>query len=135
MWEPAVAGALRDPAFVDPRRKLDLLADDISRLSEGTPRLDGLPCPREPFAFATAAEALGSMYVVEGSMLGGKLIARHVVTTIGHVPAYHDAYGARTGAMWRAFQARLAGDLAAPQAEAAIAAARLTFLRLRQWIG
>ena len=129
-----IAGALGDPVFVEPRLKLHLLADDLARLNNGEKLTSVLPRPGTTFAFASAAEALGSMYVLEGSMLGGKLVARHVAASFGHTPAYHDAYGSRTGAMWREFQVRLRSELSGSQADAVIAAARTTFSRLQQWI-
>lgn len=72
------------------------------------------------------------MYVLEGSTLGGKLIARRVRDVLGFEPRYHDPYGARAGAMWRAFQARLAADVGRTQEDAAVDAARRTFRHLRE---
>jgi heme oxygenase len=127
-WEPAVAAALADPAFFDPRRKLHLLADDLARLG-------GCAAPAAPVAaFATPAEALGSMYVIEGSTLGGQLIARHVRATLGFEPTYHASYGPAAGRMWRGFRARIERDVPAADADVAVASAARTFAHLRDWL-
>ena len=57
----------------------------------------------------------------------------HVRATLNHEPAYHGGYGRSTGAMWRAFQQRLAAA-DGPSADAAVAAATDTFRRLRTWL-
>jgi heme oxygenase len=58
---------------------------------------------------ASRPEALGLLYVLEGSTLGGRMILRmlaaHGVTD--PALAFLDPYGARTGAQWRAFLAVL----------------------------
>lgn len=133
VWEPAVADALADATFFDQRRKLTLLADDLAGLGIQEP-LDKLPTPPEAFRFGSEAAALGSLYVLEGSMLGGKLIARHVAAQLGHMPLYHDAYGSRTGAMWREFQARLQTRVRLCEHDDVIGAAKDTFSRLRSWL-
>ncbi len=110
-WEPYAAAVLDDPAFFDPRRRAGLLADDLRHLGGTT---EGLERPALP-TLATPAAALGSMYVVEGSTLGGRLIARHVAATLALRPggglSYHTGHGAGSGAMWRAFCARLNASL------------------------
>ncbi len=73
---------------------------------------------------------LGAMYVMEGSTLGGRFIARHAEATLGLTPGVGDAYfqghGEATGAMWREVTAQIA---AVPDTHAAmvVEAARRTF--------
>ena len=129
-WEPEIARTLDDPAFVQPRLKLHLLVDDLARLGAAQIEPGQLPRP-SPLRLESTAGALGSMYVLEGSTLGGKLIARQVAAAIGHIPSYHDAYGSRTGSMWHSFQAHLESEVSASQADTAIMAARATF----SWLG
>ena len=133
IWDPAVACAVADPALVEPRRKLTLLVADLGRLDVAVSALDALPSP-PPLRFVDAAEALGSMYVLEGSALGGKLIARHVRASLGFAPAYHDPYGDRAGAMWREFQSRLESIVTLSRADGAVASAKSTFEHLRAWL-
>ena len=131
IWEPQVAAALNDPAFFEPRRKLALLAAD---LGDDANALATLPRPTLPTPLATVPDALGSMYVLEGSTLGGQLIARHVRATLGLPAHYHAAYGPRSGAMWRGFQDKLGGTVAAKDEDRVLDAARATFVHLREWL-
>ncbi len=79
---------------------------------------------------AGKAAFLGAMYVLEGSTLGGRYIARHVESILGIAPGVGDAYfqghGEATGAMWREVTARIAE---VPDAHAAVViqAARRAF--------
>ena len=51
------------------------------------------------------AEALGWLYVLEGSSLGGKVIRKQVTSSGGDMTGlgFLDPYGAELGARWRAF--------------------------------
>lgn len=127
-----MAAALADPAFTEPRRKLHLLEADLLRLGVSPGDLAALPLfLARPYA--TAAEALGSMYVLEGATLGGQLIARRVAATLGFTPAYHGSYGAEVGAMWRGFRQRLAA-IPPEQADLTVAAAATAFDEVREWL-
>jgi len=86
---------------LEPRRKAPLLAADLAALpssaTAGTVDLD-LPLP-ESFG-----ESLGALYVLEGSTLGARVIARRLAAAPRPLPTrFVQAYGPRTGAMWRAF--------------------------------
>jgi heme oxygenase len=70
--------------------------------------------PLPPFpAPANRAEALGMLYVLEGSTLGGRLILRTLARRGIHDRrlAFLDPHGAETGARWRGFLAVLAREL------------------------
>jgi heme oxygenase len=69
----------------------------------------GLPFPM----LGNRAEALGMRYVLEGSMLGGRLIQRRLAERGINDPrlAFLDPYGAETGVRWRAFLSVLAREL------------------------
>jgi heme oxygenase len=56
-----------------------LLAADLSVLGWATPTLT----PIKPGLPASKAHALGALYVLEGSRLGGEMIARHVQKRLG----------------------------------------------------
>lgn len=141
VWEPAIGRALADDAFLNPRLKLarlqaDLVAlgrspDDIARLPLCFEAAQLAPLPRRP------ATALGALYVLEGSTLGGQVITRALGAAPWLPPAgltYFDPYGARTGAMWRDFRDYVA-DRSTPAADAEmLAAAKATFERLRRWL-
>jgi heme oxygenase len=134
-WEPAVRAALPGDLqdWFDARSRLGFLRQDLQALAVASPPASvGIV---GALAIATPAEALGSMYVLEGSALGGQLIARTVARTLGLTPqagaAYFHGWGERTGDNWRAFRQVL--EQRVPQADhqdAADAAVR-TFEALR----
>lgn len=130
-WEPRAAAALADPAFFDPRRRLHLLSDDLRRLGMTEPVLARRPATPVP-PMPDRAAALGSLYVVEGSTLGGRAIARHVAASLGLGPGdgldYHLGHGTLSGPLWRALRQRLDHALRTPaELDAAVAAALATF--------
>lgn len=61
---------------------------------------------------ASRAEALGMLYVLHGSMLGGRLISRALLDRglLDSSLAFLDPHGARTGGWWRAFISVLARE-------------------------
>ena len=126
-----------DAAGVDwpRRRRAALFAADLAAL--GAP--DATARPELPALEDTDA-ALGRMYVLEGSSLGGVFIDRHLATlpqlaAVGRLSAF-SPYGERTGAMWHAFRtatrARIAGG---GNADRLVTAARETFGALAGWCG
>ena len=67
-----------------PRRKLRLLEDDLRALGVGREQVRRLPvCPDVPAVGGTAT-ALGVLYVVEGSTLGGAVLRRRLAG--GRIP-------------------------------------------------
>lgn len=114
-WEPRMAQVLPaawQPWFAATARlhlvQRDLAAIGLLRLPPAT----GLPALDSPGA------ALGSLYVLEGSALGGRFIAAAAHRQLGHTPEHGAAYfhgcGSATAPRWREFLQRLATDLAAP---------------------
>lgn len=132
VWEPAVAVALADPAFFEPRRKLHLLRTDLRRLGATDAEIAAIGAPSLPEPLTSRADALGSMYVLEGSTLGGQIIARRVRSSLQFEPCYHLSYGNETGRMWRSFQEKLEDDLLGNDVDRAIGSARRTFACLRE---
>jgi heme oxygenase len=114
-WEPAVAAALpeRFEPWLQARSRRPFLQSDLRAL--------GLPSaqPVVPPVLASAGAAWGSVYVMEGSALGGRVIAR-TLADMGldaeHGAAYFHGWGDATGAMWREARERLASELAEPGA-------------------
>lgn len=139
VWEPAAAALLADDAFFEPRRKARLLVADLRCLGLRQSDIDALALPCDPCVpMGTRADALGAMYVLEGSTLGGQLIARRVTAVLGLGPqsgcSYYGVYGPAVGMMWRDFRARLL-DASSPEADDAMARTALcTFERLRTWL-
>ena len=56
---------------------------------------------------STPAFALGIMYVIEGSTLGGRFILKNITEALGHTAehgaAYFAGYGNATGSRWKSF--------------------------------
>ncbi len=139
VWEPAASALLSDPALVEPRRKAHLLARDLVHLGLAPEDVARLPRPGPDAAPATRTQALGGLYVLEGSTLGGQVIARHLARTLEIGPttggAYYAAYGEAVGPMWRALRARLLAEAAdRATADAVVAAAGRTFESLQAWL-
>jgi heme oxygenase (biliverdin-IX-beta and delta-forming) len=94
-------GHQRLPSAVDwpARQRLGALAADLADLGvTGTslPEAAGLP------ALAGPGAVWGTLYVTEGSTLGGRVLRRHIEARLGPVPArFLDGRGDRTQPMWR----------------------------------
>lgn len=93
------------------RADLRLLHGEAADEAEGVDWAAVVGCDRSQDEFEAAF--VGAMYVMEGSALGGRFIARHVETVLGLEPGRGDAYfqgfGDATGSMWREVQAVIAG--------------------------
>ncbi|SAL79792.1 Heme oxygenase [Caballeronia peredens] len=142
-WEDATSACMPASlaAFFDERRKAPLLAADLAALLgerrpvASVPQADaGYDLPR----MHNVGSAFGSMYVMEGSTLGGRFIAPHVAQQLDLVPgvgnAYFDGYGARTGSMWKAFRETAAAVVPELQYDDAVKAAIATFESLQSWL-
>ncbi|MCR0983226.1 biliverdin-producing heme oxygenase [Roseomonas populi] len=128
-WEPRLAAALGDDAFFAPRRRLYLLQDDLRALGI---RPEGLPACLPP-PLRDRGEAMGSLYVMEGSTLGGRVILKRLdeIGLAEGARSYFAGHGEATGAMWRSFLARLEAE---PDAEAVLRGAKDTFATLADWM-
>ena len=119
------------------RRRAHLFAADLAALG-AAPGADQARPPLPPVA--DTDQALGRLYVLEGSSLGGVLIDRHLAS----LPQLADAgrlscfspYGEQTGAMWHSFRTVTRGRVTAGgDADRLVAAARETFGTLAAWCG
>ncbi|RFU20295.1 biliverdin-producing heme oxygenase [Geodermatophilus marinus] len=141
-WAAAEAGlqgwAQREPADAaavqwDRRRRAHLFAADLRALGAGP----GADAPELP-AVEDTDQALGRMYVLEGSTLGGTVIARHLAGLPGPggglAGAAFAPYGGETGAMWHAYRRVARAHVAAGgDAGRVVGAARGTFAALAAW--
>jgi heme oxygenase len=103
-----------------------------------------LPIPRVAddsligvIASRSRCAAAGTLYVIEGSALGGRILSRRLQDSLGIGPdsggRYFFGHGAETAARWRGFLAWLdAMQLDQAGAEAAASAARSVFERFRE---
>lgn len=96
---PLAANVFSD---LDDRKKLDSLLADLKK-SDAPKTVFNTVFKKDisvPFA-------LGILYVVEGSALGGRFILKNITATIGFDgtdgATYFHGYGNRTGMMWKRF--------------------------------
>jgi len=115
-WQPAT------------RQRAQLILEDLQQPAEMLEI-----CPDMP-PLATWPQLLGAMYVMEGSTLGGQVIARQLAKVNIPLRAYFSGYDERTGPLWKAFCQLLAQE-ATPENEADIVeSASLTFQKLDTWL-
>lgn len=133
-WEPVIASALpaRWQAWLQARSRRAFLQRDLQVLHIAD------PAPARVAVPATHAGAWGSIYVMEGSALGGQFIARALARSgrdAQRGAAYFHGWGDATGAMWREVRGLLASELDTPPAVAqACEAARQTFDTLARFL-
>jgi heme oxygenase len=91
------------PAVTPHRQRRPLLELDLEWFGVAE-KNDGRPMLPE---MNSLPGLLGTMYVMEGSTLGGQLIARHVEVALhlgdGQGSSYFRGHGSQTGPMWKEF--------------------------------
>jgi len=108
------------------RRKLSLIQSDLAELDSATPEINDHAQP-----LTSEAEALGYLYVTEGSTLGGRMISKalseneQLATRCSF--RFLNVYGTETGRYWKEFLQVLSEEVAAQQEETVIAAAQRAF--------
>ena len=134
--------------LLPPRRRSPWLQADLAALSakadtsiEPPPIswVSAILLPGETLERATEGELeagfLGALYVLEGSTLGGRFLAKQVEMSLnlspGHGNAYFQGHGEATGALWREVTAEVAG-VPEERAERLIGAASRTFGLFRE---
>jgi heme oxygenase len=136
-WEPRAELALADPEFFRKRRKVNFLRADLHELGMNCDGIDRRPV-RPHRNHADPRGAWGSMYVVEGSTLGGVIIARNVERRLGlnhrNGCRYFCCYGTDVRPMWTSFGARLLARCGSAEEDVVVAAACRTFETLHYWL-
>jgi heme oxygenase len=97
------------------RRRSPALKRDLAAVG-------GATLPSEPIPVGGVGEALGLMYVLEGSTLGGRVIRKQVAARGGDMAglSFLDPYGDGVGERWRSFLAVLEAE---PDVDAVVAGA------------
>ena len=133
-WEPALARCL--PAHLVPGPRLPLLEQDLGRLGVSDDSIVAITsCALAASLSEHQDTALGSVYVLEGSTLGGRVIARHFSEAPWWPSAglgYFDPYGDETASRWRQTLAQIAA--AGEDADRIVAGAVRTFEILQHWL-
>ncbi|MBM6582932.1 biliverdin-producing heme oxygenase [Microvirga sp. BT689] len=137
-WEEAAADRAPDRTFFERRRKTQLLVKDLKALGLKSDEITQLPQCRPLMPLSAPEAVLGSMYVVEGSTLGGAIIAREVERRLGFVAetgcAYFRSYGRDIAAMWKSFGAVLL-EASSPEADdVMVESAQKTFDVMHDWL-
>lgn len=122
------------PDFAE-RRKTQLLLQDLEKLDQemSIQLCDNLP------AIYNIESAMGALYVMEGSTLGGQMISRQLEKTLGLTPsrgtAFFYGYGKETGKRWKKFQEGLQRfALAQDDYQTLITTSQNTFFKLNHWL-
>lgn len=137
-WEPRLVATLPDRlhGWFRSRSRHELARRDARVLGQaataGTDEAIGAAL-HERLRLPTLAAAFGSMYVMEGSVLGGRVIAKRVAETLALGPdsgaAYFNGRGRNTAAQWREFRSLLEAEVGPDRAcrQDACNAAQQTF--------
>jgi heme oxygenase len=116
------------------RQRTSLLERDLTWFGA---TCEGDPRPALP-AMDTGPALLGTMYVMEGSTLGGQLIARHVEAKLhlseGLGDSYFRGHGDRTGQMWKEFCEVLTTRVEDDRTDEAVTAAKAMFTTFGEWM-
>jgi heme oxygenase len=135
-WASVERDAAADVRW-DRRRRAHLYAADLAALGAAPASPPDSPVLPD---MTDTDSALGRLYVLEGSTLGGVFIDRHLATLPQLAPPgglrAFSPYGDRTGPMWRGYRravrARMAGG---GDADRLVDSARSTFAALATWGG
>ncbi|WP_295488068.1 biliverdin-producing heme oxygenase [uncultured Pseudomonas sp.] len=123
----------------DDRHKAPTLRRDLQALGLTVAQIDALPLCRDLPTITDHAHALGVMYVLEGSTLGGQVLKRAMAQRLGidadSGGGFLDVYGSATASRWRSFLQRLEQAPTSPAAVAdSVACAVATFECFAQWL-
>lgn len=136
-WEARAAREVDSllPGFSEERRKTPMLKRDLHFLRSD---LNTIPlCPILPDT-ASVPGLLGSLYVLEGSTLGGQILSRHFRKQFGLSPSegcsFFSSYGEAVGQRWRSFCERLAFYSASETDSSLVASSIETFRILESWL-
>ena len=120
------------------RAKLPLLTADLAAVGHTPWSVLALPRCRILPAIASASQAMGALYVMEGATLGGQVIRRHILASLNldvdTGAAFFAGYGDRTREMWLSFTGHIdrAADL---DLDARDRDPIETFATLERWFG
>ncbi|MCB9829831.1 MAG: biliverdin-producing heme oxygenase [Planctomycetes bacterium] len=136
LWERAAWPAQLDVELRG--AKSAWLREDLRSQGLGAREIAELPrCDVQP-PLDSVASRFGMAYVLEGSMLGGRVLARRWSTRQPgqRIPRYLVGYGAQTDALWSEFVVALERESAEPGfLPQAVQSARATFRSLGAWLG
>lgn len=115
-WEAELREAMppRLHGWLVARGRMGFVAQDLAFLGQNPAHLPWHDIPRCLPACSVPA-AFGSLYVIEGSALGGQVITPRLKRDLGLEPgrgaSYFHGFGDFTGGMWREFRLRAAEEI------------------------
>lgn len=140
-WSPLESKLLKVNTLSDPalglqyRMKSHLLECDLLILGREPSKVS--PCADLP-SVGAFLRALGCLYVLEGSTLGGVVISKHIGQHLnlraGSGASFFNAYGEAVGRRWSEFRSFLAAHTCQEDGDEVIGAAQQTFLCLLKWL-
>ncbi|WP_167856883.1 biliverdin-producing heme oxygenase [Hymenobacter aquaticus] len=113
---------------VGQRQRAHLIPADLGVAATELPLCAALP------KLDTWPQLLGSMYVLEGSTLGGQVLARQLANAGIAGRAYFTGNGEQTGPLWKSFCQLLAAATTDDNQAEIVASAASTFQTLHAWI-
>jgi len=116
------------------RRKSSAIMDDLHKLG----CIDEISLCKDLPEIKTSSQALGCLYVMEGSTLGGRIISRIIKETLlldnGSGASFFSGYGEETGKKWKLFCEALTDYSTTVNDDGTIIdAANETFIKFKNW--
>ena len=107
--------------------------EDLLRLGCEPSPIPAAPAVAVP---VTTAPLLGVAYVIEGAMLGGRVLARRFAGVAGTPLRFFTGYGAETGSMWAGLLEEIERSSAGrgDELEQMASAASAAFLSIETWM-
>ena len=121
---------------VQERRSAAWIKKDLDYLQQST---GAVAAPHELPLINNTPAAMGALYVLEGSTLGGRMITKHLMRQLPQLPAaalqFFSGYGEHTGSKWKTFMEAL-NQLPYNESDysTVIQTANTTFLKMDLWI-
>ena len=116
------------------RARAHLLELDLAALGAAVPTQLAEELP----TLHNTAALLGSMYVLEGSRLGGQYLVRDLEASLGLTPqhglSFFYGFGPETGSRWKAFCLLLEANVTPVMLAEVLGAAQDTFAAFHRWI-
>ena len=137
-WEERLATVLpeTDPIRLG-RDKTGWLEADLEFFGYDAARRRQLPRATTLPSTSSRAAILGAAYVLEGSTLGGQIIARHLTATLQLTGTdgrrFFSSYGERVGSQWQEFRAELLRASSPTNDPGIVDAAQTTFGLRHGW--
>lgn len=131
---PIISSVLTD---IDERFKSQLILGDLLKTGFSQDKIASIPVYN--FNPNNIAQALGVMYVLEGSTLGGKILYKHINQFLGLDEqtgvSYFYGYGHQTGHLWKLFVSKLSAYAVEENLEQEIISSAIsTFNEIGHWL-